>query len=75
MAAQVAQSMLKGVQRGDYHLPSPDFGLNMLIVPMAGYSPRVHNTVLECLLAPIMVVIARVLVPIADSVVRNERSW
>ena len=74
-AVQVAQSMLKGLLRGDYHLSSPDFGLNLLVAPMAGYSPRAYNTLLECFLAPIMVLIARILVPVADSVVKKERGW
>ena len=75
LLGQVAQTLLKGLRRGDYHLPGPDLGLNLLVSPMAGFSPRVYNVFLECLLAPIMVLLSEVAVPITDSFVRKERAW
>ena len=70
---QVAQSILKGTQRGKYHLPGPDFGLNVLVSAMAGYSPRMYNVLVELLLAPILALLAWLLVPIADRVVRRSK--
>jgi len=65
--------MLKGVQNGSYHLRGPDIGLNVMISHMAGYSPRMYNVVVELLLAPLMVLFARLVVPVADRVVRKCR--
>ena len=70
---QVAQGILAGVLRGEYHLPGPDFGMNLMVSPMAGYSPRMYNVLLELLLAPLMVLFARLVVPLADRVVRRTR--
>ena len=33
---QVAQALLGGIERGDYHLPSPDLGQNLLVSAMTG---------------------------------------
>ncbi len=75
LVMQVAQCFLKGLRRGDYHLPGPDFGLNLLVAPMAGYSPRMYNGLVECLLAPVMLLISLVGVPVIDSVVKKVRAW
>lgn len=34
LASQVARALLRGVERGAYHLPSPDLGQNMLVAGM-----------------------------------------
>ena len=70
---QVAQGILAGVLRGMYHLPGPDFGMNVMVSPMAGYSPRMYNVLVELLLAPLMVLFARLVVPLADRIVRRTR--
>ena len=75
LVMQVAQCFLKGLQRGYYHLPGPDFGLNLLVAPMAGYSPRMYNGFVECLIAPVMILISLVGVPFIDSVVKKVRAW
>ncbi|KAK9915016.1 hypothetical protein WJX75_003662 [Coccomyxa subellipsoidea] len=49
---QVAQCMLKGMERGAYHLPSPDFGQNLMIAASAGLSPHMFPAILEFLLSP-----------------------
>ena len=70
---QVAQCILQGTLRGQYNLPGPDLGMNIMVSPMAGYSPRMYNVLIELLLAPFMVLFARLAVPVADRVVRRAR--
>ena len=70
-ASQVAQSMLRGMERGAYHLPSPDFGQNLMIAASAGLSPHMFPAVLECLLAPVVVVALWVFGRIVDGAVTN----
>lgn len=35
-ARQVAKALVGGIERGDYHLPSPDLGQNLLVSAMTG---------------------------------------
>lgn len=72
---QVARCILDGAASGSYHLPGPDFGLNLLVAPMAGHSPRMYNVLVELLLAPLLVLFSRLAVPLADRVVRQVRQW
>ncbi len=37
---QVAKALLGGIERGDYHLPSPDLGQNLLVSAMTGLRYR-----------------------------------
>ena len=69
----MAKDILAGVLQGKYHLPGPDFGMNLMVSPMAGYSPRMYNVAFELLLAPLLVLFARLVVPLADHIVRRTR--
>jgi 3-dehydrosphinganine reductase len=60
-ADAVAKCMFRGLQRGVYHLPNPDFGHSMGLSLVAGLSPRPKWAILEVLLAPILVIVAMVL--------------
>lgn len=64
--------MVRGMERGAYHLPSPDFGQNLLIAASAGLTPHMFNTFLEFLLAPIVVVALWVFGRIIDNAVRKH---
>ena len=48
----VAESMLRGSERGLYHLPAPDPVINFMVSSRAGVSPR-GMPLLEALLLPL----------------------
>lgn len=64
--------MVRGMERGAYHLPSPDFGQNLMVAASAGLSPHMFHPVLEFLLAPIVVVVLLVFGKIVDQAVRRH---
>mmetsp|Transcript_19990 Transcript_19990/g.50849 ORF Transcript_19990/g.50849 Transcript_19990/m.50849 type:complete len:352 (-) Transcript_19990:496-1551(-) len=51
-AESVAESMLRGAERGLYHLPAPDPGINVLVSSTAGVTPR-GFPLCEALLSPL----------------------
>ena len=51
-AERVAADMLRGAERGLYHLPSPDLVLNWMVSSRAGVSPRAYPF-LECCMLPL----------------------
>ena len=55
-AASVAESMLRGAERGLYHLPAPDPGINLLVSSCSGVSPRAFPCC-EALLAPVVALV------------------
>ncbi len=61
--------MVKGMERGAYHLPSPDLGQNLMVAGSAGLSPHMYNILLEFLLAPILVIALRIFGCIIDRAV------
>ncbi len=71
-AMQVAKCMIKGMERGVYHLPSPDFGQNLMIAASAGLSPHMFPAVLEFLLAPLVVLALWIFGYRIDNAVRNH---
>ena len=62
----VAESAVRSLEKGHYHLSSPDFGQNLLVAAMAGLSPHPLPLVVEILLAPILAVAMRVFGWIVD---------
>lgn len=71
---QVAKCIVKGAARREYHIHGPDVGLNILVASMAGFSPRAFNWLFEIVLAPILVLLANVAIPLADRIVRKHRA-
>jgi hypothetical protein len=69
---QVAKSMMRGMERGAYHLPSPDLGHNVMVAASAGLSPHMFNALLEFLLSPFVVVALRIFGLIVDNAVRKH---
>ena len=72
---QVAQSLVRGIERGAYHLPTPDIGQVLLVDSMASLSPKPLGP-LGCLLAPIVYLVTAVLRRQADGAARrcNQRT-
>ena len=56
----VAESALRSLEKGRYHLSSPDFGQNLLVASMAGLSPHPLPLAIEFFLAPFLAVAMRV---------------
>ena len=57
--------MMRGIERGDYHLPNPDLGQMLLLDSMAGLSPKPLG-VWGCLLSPLVYLVQWALVGVAD---------
>jgi short-subunit dehydrogenase len=71
---QVAKCIVKGAARGDYHIHGPDVGLNILVASMAGFTPRVYNWFFEIVLAPVLVLLPKLAVPLSDRIVRKHKA-
>ena len=67
----VAESALRSLERGKYHLSSPDLGQNLLVASMAGLSPHPLPLIVEVLIAPILAVATRVFGMIIDRASRT----
>ncbi|GAB4817499.1 hypothetical protein N2152v2_004545 [Parachlorella kessleri] len=74
-ASKVAQLLARGIERGAYHLPTPDLGQVLLVDSMASISPKPLGA-LGCLLAPIVYLVTAVLRRQADNAARrcNQRT-
>lgn len=70
-AESVAESALRSLERGKYHLGSPDFGQNLLVASMAGLSPHPLPLLIELAIAPILSVAMRVFGAIIDRASRR----
>jgi hypothetical protein len=68
---QVAEQIVKGVERGEYHLPSPDFGQNLMVTTSAALTPRRYHLLLEMLMAPFVVLALRVFGWLTDRAATN----
>lgn len=68
----MARCIVSGAERGHYHIRGPDLGLNLLVASMAGFSPRMYNWVVEVVLAPVMALVARLGVALADRTVQRH---
>lgn len=75
-ADTVAGVIVRQLQRGAYHLTTPDLGSNMLVSAMTGLSPKSLPLLLGMLLAPILQVISSVVGWLADRAARkcNEKA-
>lgn len=69
MSQQVAVCMMRGLEQGAYHLPSPDFGQNLMVAASAGLSPHAFNAVVEFFLAPFVALALRLFGKIVDDAV------
>lgn len=71
---QVAKKFIDSLQRGQYHLSTPDLGQDLLIMDAtASWSPRNLPLLVSCLLAPIVPVAMYVCTKWSDRIVRRQR--
>ena len=68
----MAEGILRGIERGHYHIASPDFGQNLLVTSSASLTPRIYPIVLECLIAPVVVLALRIFGVLIDNIVMRE---
>ncbi|KAL4449376.1 hypothetical protein ABPG77_007020 [Micractinium sp. CCAP 211/92] len=69
---KVARCLLGGIERGAYHLPTPDLGLNMLVANMTALSPKRFFLPFQVLLGPILPLASSLFGWIADSAARKH---
>lgn len=71
---QVASKFVNSLQRGQYHLSTPDLGQDLFIMDAtASWSPRNLPVLVSCLLAPIVPVAMYVCTKWSDYIVRKQR--
>ena len=70
-AGRVAARMVGQLERGAYHLNTPDPGSNLLISAMTGLAPKSVPTALGVLLAPVLQVVTTAFGAIADRAARR----
>ncbi|EFN56464.1 hypothetical protein CHLNCDRAFT_57682 [Chlorella variabilis] len=63
---KVARLLLRGIERGQYHLPSADLGQNLLVSGMTSLSPKRFPLLVQVLLGPILPLATSVFGWIAD---------
>lgn len=68
----VAECLYRGLQRGDYHLPTPVLLHRLALSIVAGTTPKPRWAIIEFLMAPLLVILA-VAIRIAQD--RVVRSW
>jgi 3-dehydrosphinganine reductase len=69
----VAASLFRGLRRGMYHLPCPDFLAQLGLSLAAVATPRPHWALVEVLMAPLLVIIGIVYRRQQDAIVRMCR--
>ena len=67
----VAAAMLRSLEKGRYHLASPDVGQNLLVSAMAGLSPHPLPCIIEFLIAPIVAIALSIFGAIIDRAARR----
>lgn len=69
----MAKVLVKGLQKEQYHIKTPEFLMNVLISASANNTPRPYILLFEILLAPIVAIIFYVSGKLIDREVKKER--
>lgn len=70
---QIAKSLVNGLQRGQYHIKTPELGVNLLLSATSGTTPKLYLLPLEMCLAPFVVALLAIYRRILDSFVLKQR--
>ena len=70
---QIAASFIKGLERENYHIKTPDPLINVLISSMASMSPRPYPLLLEVVFAPFAVLLQAIYMRLIDRIVLKGR--
>jgi len=70
-ADAVAGAMVRSLEKGRYHLASPDAGQNLLVAAAAGLSPHPLPAIIEFFIAPFVAIALRVFGAVIDRAARR----
>ena len=70
-ADAVAGAMVRSLEKGRYHLASPDAGQNLLVAAAAGLSPHPLPAIIELFIAPFVAIALRVFGAVIDRAARR----
>jgi 3-dehydrosphinganine reductase len=70
-AEKVAKKLVKQLERGDYHLTTPDLGSNILISSMTSLAPKSLPSLVGIVISPIVQIASSVVGGIADRAARK----
>lgn len=73
-AEKVAKKIVKQLERGAYHLTTPDLGSNILISSMTSLAPKSLPSLIGILISPVVQVASTVVGGIADRAARKYNS-
>ena len=68
---RVAKKLVRQLERGNYHLTTPDFGSNILVSSMTSLAPKSIPTAIGFFLAPIVQIASTVVGGLADRAARK----
>jgi hypothetical protein len=71
-AVQVVAVLMRGLERGKYHLVTPDLGSNLLVNKMSATGPKVLPLALSMLLSPIVELVTTIVGAGADKAARKH---
>jgi hypothetical protein len=63
--------MVAQLERGEYHLTTPDIGSNLLVGQMTALAPKSGPAVLRALLSPVVAVVTSVVGGLANRAARK----
>ena len=72
---QVASQMVRSIEKGHYHLASPDFGQNLLMGSLAGISPPPYlflTSLLGCILPLVFAYLRRSIDAVVTKMYRSS---
>ena len=70
-AEKVAKKLVKQLERGEYHLTTPDIGSNLLISSMTSLAPKSLPSVVGVLISPVVQIASSVVGALADRAARK----
>ena len=71
---QAGASIIKGMDSGGYHIPTPDLGSNIMISStMSNVTPRMYPLIVEVIIGPFVPLVTAIFGYLVDRIVRRER--
>ena len=70
---QIAASLIRGLEKGEYHIKTPEVIVNLLLSSSSNITPKLYPLVIELFLAPVIVALLAIYRLILDGFVRRAR--
>lgn len=70
---QTARQLFRGVEKGQYHIHTSDFVVNVLLSSMSSTTPKLYPLPLELLMAPLLVLAQWAYRKVMDRIVSKAR--